>query len=87
MEPSIETVSIPTMHGIGPSPGALGLDEAIVTGSPSQPIDESSNRSVADDKNIPAFVTKLLAMINDSSTNHLISWTEVSRTEQRFDDL
>eukprot|EP00045_Choanoeca_perplexa_P006947 m.60898 g.60898 ORF g.60898 m.60898 type:complete len:371 (+) comp13866_c0_seq2:174-1286(+) len=27
-------------------------------------------------KTVPAFVTKLLAMINDVSTNHLISWSE-----------
>ena len=28
-------------------------------------------------KNVPAFVSKLLMMINDASTDHLISWTKV----------
>eukprot|EP00730_Choanoeca_flexa_P006020 TRINITY_DN12069_c0_g2_i8.p1 TRINITY_DN12069_c0_g2~~TRINITY_DN12069_c0_g2_i8.p1 ORF type:complete len:397 (+),score=85.62 TRINITY_DN12069_c0_g2_i8:181-1371(+) len=55
------------------------LDETDMTGTRTRRTrakKSSTSTSDGDAKVVPAFVTKLLSMINDPSTDHLISWTE-----------
>ncbi|EDQ86384.1 uncharacterized protein MONBRDRAFT_33857 [Monosiga brevicollis MX1] len=60
-----------------PTSVAMG-DDGLMTAS--SPRDRSESTDGKDNKGVPAFVSKLLTMINDPSTDHLISWTPAGET-------